>query len=196
MDHLVLAVEGDRQRMTDRLFLDDLHVGQRFTSTSHVVDADQIKRFAAEFDPQPFHLDEDAAANSLFAGLAASGWHTAALTMRLLLAGAMPIAGGIVGAGGEIAWPRPTRPGDELQVVSEVTEIRPSRTKPDKGIVVLRNETRNQRGEVVQVLTAKLVVPRKPQASASPSNPTREDVVAGTNTYERSPVSLPGDGHD
>jgi acyl dehydratase len=196
MDHLALTVEGDRQQMTDRLFVDDLHVGQRFTSTSHVVDADQIKRFAAEFDPQPFHLDEDAAANSLFAGLAASGWHTAALTMRLLLAGGMPIAGGIVGAGGEIAWPRPTRPGDELQVVSEVTEIRPSRTKPDKGIVVLRNETRNQRGEVLQVLTAKLVVPRKPQASASPSNPTREDVVAGTRTYERSPFSVPGDRHD
>jgi acyl dehydratase len=90
MDHLALTVEGDRQRMTDRLFLDDLHVGQRFTSASHVVDADQIKRFAAEFDPQPFHLDEDAAANSLFAGLAASGWHTAALTMRLLLTGGVP----------------------------------------------------------------------------------------------------------
>ena len=80
MDHLALTVEGDRQRMTDRLFLDDLHVGQRFTSTSHVVDAEQIKRFAAEFDPQPFHLDEDAAASSMFAGLVASGWHTAALT--------------------------------------------------------------------------------------------------------------------
>src|SRR5258708_32452257 len=129
MDHLVLTVEEDRQRMTDRLFLDDLHVGQRFTSTSHVVDADQIKRFAAEFDPQLFHLDEDAAANSLFAGLAGSGWHPAALTMRLLVTG-VPIAGGIVGAGGEMAWPRPTRPGDELQVVSEVTEITPSRTKP------------------------------------------------------------------
>ena len=169
--------------MTDRLFLDDLHVGQRFASASHVVDADQIKRFAAEFDPQPFHLDEDAAANSLFAGLVASGWHTAALTMRLLLMGGAPIAGGIVGAGGEIAWPRPTRPGDALQVVSEVMEIRPSRTKPDKGIVLLRSETRNQRDEVVQVLTAKLVVPRKPQASASPSEPTLEDVVAGTNTH-------------
>ena len=196
MDHLALTVEGDRQQMTDRLFLDDLHVGQRFTSTSHVVDADQIKRFAAEFDPQPFHLDEDAAANSLFAGLAASGWHTAALTMRLLVTGGVPIAGGIVGAGGEIAWPRPTRPGDELQVVSEVTEIRPSRTKPDKGIVVLRNETRNQRGEVVQVLTATLLVPRKPQASTCPSNPTREDVVAGTNTHERNAFSLPGHRHD
>jgi acyl dehydratase len=179
--------------MTDRLFLDDLHVGQRFTSTSHVVDADQIKRFAAEFDPQPFHLDEDAAANSLFAGLAASGWHTAALTMRLLVTGGLPIAGGIVGAGAEIAWPRPTRPGDELQVVSEVTEITPSRTKPDRGIVALRSETRNQRGEVVQALTAKLVVPRKPRAAASPSNPTRDDVTTGTNTSERRAFSLPGE---
>lgn len=196
MDHLVLTFEEDQQRMTDRLFLDDLHVGQRFISRSHVVDVDQIKRFAAEFDPQPFHLDEDAAANSLFAGLVASGWHTAALTMRLLLAGGVPVAGGIVGVGGEIAWPRPTRPGDELEVVSEVVEIRPSRTKPDKGIVVVRNETRNQRGEVVQVLTAKLVVPRKPQASASLSNSTREDVVAGTNRYERSAFSIPGDRHD
>jgi acyl dehydratase len=167
MDHSVLTVEGDRQRMTDRLFLDDLHVGQRFTSKSHVVDVGQIKRFAAEFDPQPFHLDEEAAANSLFGGLAASGWHTTALTMRLLVTSGVPIAGGIVGAGAEIAFPRPTRPGDELQVVSEVTEITPSRSKPDRGIVVLRNETRNQRGEVVLVLTAKLVVPRKPQASVS-----------------------------
>jgi acyl dehydratase len=196
MDHLALTVEGDRQRMTDRLFLDDLHVGQRFTSTSHVVDAEQIKRFAAEFDPQPFHLDEAAAANSLFAGLAASGWHTVALTMRLLVTGGVPIAGGIVGAGAEIAFPRPTRPGDELQVVSEVTEITPSRTKPDRGIVVMRNETRNQRGEVVLVLTAKLVVPRKPQAPASPSNSTGDDVVAATNAHEHNAYSLPGDRHE
>src|ERR1700732_634339 len=130
MDHLALTVEGDRQQMTDRLFVDDLHVGQRFTSTSHVVDADQIKRFAAEFDPQPFHLDEDAAANSLFAGLAASGWHTAALTMRLLVTRGVPIAGGIVGAGAEIAFPKPTRPGDELQVFRGVIEIKPSRSNP------------------------------------------------------------------
>jgi acyl dehydratase len=196
MDHLALTVEGDRQQMTDRLFLDDLHVGQRFTSTSYVVDADQIKRFAAEFDPQPFHLDEDAAANSLFAGLAASGWHTAALTMRLLVTGGVPFAGGIVGAGAEIAFPRPTRPGDELQVVSEVTEITPSRTKPDRGIVVLRSETHNQRGEAVLVLTAKLVVPRKLQASASPSNSTRDDVVAATDAHECDAYSLPGDRHE
>src|SRR3984885_1083436 len=110
MDHLALTAEGDRQRMTDRLFLDDLHAGQRSTSASHVVDADQIRRFAAEFDPQPFHLDEDAATKPLFAGLVASGWHTAALTMRLLSTGGVPITGGIVGAGGEITWPRPTGP--------------------------------------------------------------------------------------
>lgn len=155
-------MNADKQ---ERLFLDDLSVGQTFTSASHVLDVGQIKRFAGEFDPQPFHLDEDTAAKSLFAGLAASGWHTAALTMRLLVGGGAPIAGGIVGAGVEIAWPKPTRPGDELHVVSEVTEIVPSRSKPDRGIVVLRSETRNQRDEVVQVLTSKLVVPRRPSVA-------------------------------
>ena len=155
-------MNADKQ---ERWFLDDLSVGQTFTSASHVLDVGQIKRFAGEFDPQPFHLDEDAAAKSLFAGLAASGWHTAALTMRLLVGGGAPIAGGIVGAGVEIAWPKPTRPGDELHVVSEVTEIVPSRSKPDRGIVVLRSETRNQRDEVVQVLTSKLVVPRRPSVA-------------------------------
>jgi acyl dehydratase len=150
--------------MTDHLFLDDLRIGQRFTSASHRLDADQIKRFAVDFDPQPFHLDEDTAEKSFFGGLAASGWHTAALTMRLLVDGGAPIAGGIVGAGVEIAWPKPTRPGDELYVVSEVIEITPSRSRPDRGIVVLRSETRTQRDEIVQVLTSKLVVPRKPQA--------------------------------
>ena len=156
--------------MNDSLFLGDLRVGQRFTSASHRVDAGQIKRFANEFDPQPSHLDEDAASRSLFAGLAASGWHTAALTMRLLVTGGAPIAGGIVGASVDITWPKPMRPGDELRVVSEVTEVTPSRSKPDRGIVVLRSETRNQRGEVVQVLTSKLMVPRKPQAAAFPSD--------------------------
>jgi acyl dehydratase len=158
--------------MEDKLFLDDLHVGQRFFSASQTVGANEIKRFAGEFDPQPFHLDQDAAATSLFAGLVASGWHTAALTMRLLVKGGAPIAGGIIGVGVEIAWPAPTRPGDEIQVVSEVTEITPSRSQPNRGIVVLRSETRNQRGEVVQVLTSKLLVFRKPQASAYQGNST------------------------
>ena len=145
----------------DRLYFDDLQVGQRFTSRSLALDEAQIKAFAAEFDPQPFHLDDEAAKSTLFAGLAASGWHTAAITMRLLVEGGAPIAGGVVGAGGEISWPRPTRPGDILQVESEILEVTPSRSRPDRGMVTLRSETRNQRGEVVQILTAKLVVPRR-----------------------------------
>lgn len=144
------------------LYLDDLEVGQRFASGRHVLDTAQIKAFAAEYDPQPFHLDEQAAEDSLFAGLAASGWHTAAITMRLLVQGGAPIAQGIIGAGVDIAWPRPTRPGDVLQVESEVLEITPSRSRPDRGVVSLRSETRNQRGEVVQVMTARLVVPCRP----------------------------------
>src|SRR5262245_37469913 len=146
-----------------RLYLDDLRVGQRFTSKTHVIDEAQITAFAREFDPQPFHLDNEAAKDSLFAGLVASGWHTAAVTMRLLVDAGLPLAGGVIGAGGELAWPRPTRPGDTLQVESEVLEITPSRSRPDRGIAIVRIETRNQRKEVVQSLTAKLVVPRKPQ---------------------------------
>lgn len=149
--------------MTDpqRLYLEDLHVGQRFESARHVLDVGQIKDFAGQFDPQPFHLDEDAAADSLFAGLAASGWHTAAVTMKLLVGGGAPIAGGLIGAGVEIAWPRPTRPGDELRVLSEVIDITPSRSRPDRGIVSIRSETLNQRDEVVQVQTSKLVAFRR-----------------------------------
>ena len=145
----------------DRLFLDDLAVGQKFVSGRHALTADEITAFAASFDPQPFHLDDDAARSTLFAGLAASGWHTAAVTMRLLVGGGAPLAGGIIGAGGEIEWPRPTRPGDVLQVESEVLDIVPSRSKPDRGMVRLRSETRNQNGETVQVLTARLIVPRR-----------------------------------
>ncbi|BCG99857.1 MaoC family dehydratase [Mesorhizobium sp. 131-2-5] len=144
-----------------RLYLDDLHVGQRFVSASHTIDEQQIKAFAAQFDPQPFHMDADAAADTLFKGLAASGWHTAAITMRLNVEGGLPLAGGIIGAGGEITWPAPTRPSDVLHVESEVVEITPSRSKPDRGIATIVSRTINQRGEVVQNLTAKLVVPRR-----------------------------------
>src|SRR5262249_47192372 len=143
----------------------DLHVGQRFASGRHPIEAEQIKNFAMQFDPQPFHLDAEAAKGTLFAGLVASGWHTAAITMRLLADGGVPIAGGIIGAGAEINWPNPTRPGDILQVDSEILEIRPSRPRPDRGIVTIRSETRNQRGEIVQVLVAKLVVPRSVKAT-------------------------------
>jgi acyl dehydratase len=151
------------------LCLDDLTVGQIFTSGSITVDAAEIKAFAKAYDPQPFHLDEEAAKSSLFGGLAASGWHTAALTMRLLTE-SVPLAGGIIGAGNEISWPRPTRPGDTLTVTSTVLEVTPSASRPDRGRIVMRSETANQRGEIVQVLTAKLVVPR--QAS------TQKDVLS------------------
>ena len=148
------------------LYLDDIDVGRRFASGRHTIDEAQIKSFAAQFDPQPFHLDEAIARGTFFGGLAASGWHTAAITMRLLVDGGAPIAGGIVGAGGEIAWPKPTRPGDVLHVESEVLEVTPSRSRPDRGVVTIRSQTLNQRGEIVQTLTAKLVVPRRPAAPA------------------------------
>jgi len=143
------------------LYFDDLQVGQRFVSGSHELDATQIKTFARQFDPQPFHLDEETAKETLFAGLAASGWHTAALTMRLMAEGGHPIAGGLIGASAEISWPQPTRPGDILQVESEILEKVPSRSRPDRGMATMRSETRNQRGEVLQILTAKIVVPRR-----------------------------------
>jgi acyl dehydratase len=148
---------------TDRLYLDDLRAGQRFVSGTHAIDETQIRAFAREFDPQPFHLDAAAAEGTLFAGLAASGWHTAALTMKLLVESGLPVAGGIVGAGGELSWPRPTRPGDILHVESEVLDVAPSRSRPDRGMATVRSETRNQNGEIVQVFTAKLVVPRRPE---------------------------------
>jgi acyl dehydratase len=154
--------DPNRHRVRDgRLYLDDLRVGQRFASATHVIDAAQIKAFARQFDPQPFHLDEEAAKAGLFGGLVASGWHTAAITMRLQVDSGLPIAGGIVGIGGEMSWPRPTRPGDALSVVSEILEVTPSRSRPDRGVVRIRSETRNQRNEVVQILDAKLFVPRR-----------------------------------
>ena len=146
----------------ERLYLDDLRVGQRFTSGSYVMEAARIKEFAAEFDPQPFHLDEAAAEASVFKGLAASGWHTAAAAMRLLVTGGLPFANGIVGLGGEIAWPKPTRPGDSLHLESEIVEITPSRSNPQRGIVTVRSTMLNQSGEPVYQLTAKLLVVRRP----------------------------------
>jgi acyl dehydratase len=144
------------------LFLDDLAPGQIFRTGEILVDAEAIRRFAAEFDPQPFHLDEVAAAASFFGGLAASGWHTAALTMRLLATEGAPLAGGVIGAGmDELRWPRPVRPGDRLTVRTEVLEVRPSRSKPDRGTMRLRVETVNQNGEVVQSFVPQLVVMKR-----------------------------------
>jgi acyl dehydratase len=143
------------------IYLEDLAVGQKFASGRVRVDAKAIKAFAAEYDPQPFHLDEEAAKASFFQGLAASGWHTAALSMRLLVTSDFKPAGGLVGASNEIAWTRPVRPGDELRVETEVLEVRPSNSRPHQGLVKMRTTTFNQKDEPVQVLTANLIVPRR-----------------------------------
>ena len=143
------------------LYLDDLAVGQTFSSGSYTLTEEKLKAFAAEYDPQPFHLDHDAARGTLFRGLAASGWQTAAITMRLLVESPVRLADGIIGAGGEIKWPHPTRAGDTLTVRTEVIELLPSRTRPKQGIVVMRSETVNQNGTVVQVLISRLVTFRR-----------------------------------
>jgi acyl dehydratase len=145
------------------LYLEDLAVGQAFSSGRLFVNKEQIKAFAKEFDPQPYHLDEEAARKSVFGQLVASGWHTAALTMRLLVEGEFRPAGGILGVGFDaLSWPRPVRPGDELHTRSEVLEVRPSKSRPDRGLVRVRTTTLNQDGEAVQIYTANLLVPRRP----------------------------------
>ena len=144
------------------LYLEDLSVGDRFQSGEHTLDVAQIKAFALQFDPQPFHTDEEAASRTFFGGLAASGWHTAAITRKLLVERGVPLADGIIGSGGELQWPKPTRPGDVLHVVSEVVDITPSRSKPGRAMVTMRCQTLNQRGEVVQYFTPKLVVHSRP----------------------------------
>jgi acyl dehydratase len=144
------------------LYLEDMSVGMKFSSGTYLMEEAEIKDFALKYDPQPMHLDEAAAQASVFKGLAASGWHTAAVSMRLLITGGLPFAAGAVGLGGEIEWPRPTRPGDVLRVESEIVEIIPSRSKPNQGIVRVRNTTLNQKGEPVQVFTAKILAFKRP----------------------------------
>ncbi len=145
-------------------YLDDLAPGQRFVGSTRLqVDAERIKSFATEFDPQPFHLDDEAARATLFRGLAASGWHTAAMTMRLLVSHDFPLAGDIIGAGfDELRWPLPVRPGDTLRVECEVLEVRPSKSRPEQGLIKLRTTTFNQNDQAVQISVGNLVVPRKP----------------------------------
>ena len=144
------------------LYFEDFAVGQIYRTSELTVSADAIKTFATSFDPQPFHLDDAAAAKTFFQGLAASGWHTAALTMRLLVTEGAPIAGGIIGAGmDELRWPRPVRPGDRLHLESEVMEVRPSRSRPEQGLVKMRTTTLNQNNEPVQIVVGNMVVPRR-----------------------------------
>jgi acyl dehydratase len=160
-----------------RRHLEDFAVGQTFRSERLRIDAERIKTFAAEFDPQPFHLDEQAALNTTFGGLAASGWHTAAVTMRLLVESDLKPAGGIVGAGfDEFRWTRPVRPGDELRIEAEVLDVRPSRSRPNQGLIKVRTTTLNQKGEAVQITVGNLLVPRRPtqdrmESADHPSGP-------------------------
>ncbi|RKP55707.1 MaoC family dehydratase [Pararobbsia silviterrae] len=160
--------------MRKKLYLDEMSVGMQYTSEEHEMTVADIKRFAGEFDPQPFHLDEEAARSSLFGGLAASGWHTAAVTMRLLTQGGVPVAGGSIGLGGEITWPRPTRPGDRLHVVTTITDIRHSQSKPGQGVVTTTSETFNQAGEIVQRFVAKLIAFTREASEAQASAQTSQ----------------------
>lgn len=146
---------------SEQFYLEDLYVGQRFESRPHTLDAEQIKRFATDFDPQPFHTDEEAAKASFFGSLAASGWHTAAITMRLLTE-SVPIAGGLIGAKTEITWPKPTWPGHTLHVESEILSVTPSKSKPDRGIVVMFSKTLDQNGDAVQTLRVTMLGFKRP----------------------------------
>jgi acyl dehydratase len=145
------------------LYLEDLAIGQKFHTGTVTVDPDRVRAFAAEFDPQPFHLDEAAGSSSIFGSLVASGWHTAAMTMRLMVDSEMRVAGGLVGVGVEqIRWPRPVRPGDRLRVEVEVVDVRPSGSNPSRGIVRFKSQTLNQNDEVVMEQVASLIAPRAP----------------------------------
>lgn len=144
------------------LYLEDLAVGQRFRAAPVEVTRADMLAFATQFDPQPFHLDEEAARASLFGELVASGWHTAALTMRLLTECA-PVAGGLIGTGGRLEWTRPVRPGDSLTVEAEIASVAASRSRPDRGVVEIRVITANQHGEIVQRLSAKILAFARPR---------------------------------
>jgi acyl dehydratase len=154
--------------MTERelLYLDDVAVGMSFESSELTITAEEIVEFAKQFDPQPFHTDPDAAVDTFFGGLAASGWHTAALTMRLLVTGGPAIAGGTIGAGGDLKWPTPTRPGDRLHVRVTVESVTPSRSRSDRGMCVLRVETLTTDGELRQLFVVNTLLFRKPQPSS------------------------------
>ncbi|GHT95876.1 MaoC family dehydratase [Betaproteobacteria bacterium] len=146
--------------MTEKLHLEDLNPGDVFKSGEYTLEADEIKTFARQYDPQPFHLDEEAARDTFFQGLAASGWHTCAITMRLFVE-SVPIAGGLIGAGSDVAWSQPTRPGDVLHVVSTILDITPSRSKPDRGIVTIQSDTVNQRDELCQRAVSRVLAFRR-----------------------------------
>ncbi|HJT82544.1 MAG TPA: MaoC family dehydratase [Chthoniobacterales bacterium] len=143
------------------LYFDDLQTGQKFQSDTFEVPAKEIIEFAEKFDPQKFHLNAKSAERSIFKGLVASGWHTAAITMRLFVK-TLNFADGAIGLGvDELRWPHAVRPGDVLRVETEILETRISRSRPNVGVIRLRNTTLNQKDEVVQTMTANALVPRR-----------------------------------
>jgi acyl dehydratase len=156
--------------MAGKRYLEDMSVGQVFEHGAIEVTEAEILDFARKFDPQIFHLDREAAKETFFRGLAASGWHTAAMTMRLFVDSGFDLAGGIIGAGGSLTWPRPVRPGDVLSLRIEVLELRPSRSRPDRGMVKARLTMLDASGQAVQVMTADLLALRRnPGAPAPPA---------------------------
>jgi acyl dehydratase len=159
---LAMQTDGEGRDMQPIAYFDDLAPGQRFVSATRVVTEAEVIAFAREFDPQPFHVDPAAAGASLFRGLAASGWHTAAMSMRLVLDGPFRPAGGVIGSTGDsLVWPRPVRPGDVLRVETEVLEVRPSASRPTHGWVKIRNTTLNQQDQPVQHFVVSLMVQRR-----------------------------------
>ena len=149
--------------MMRKLWLEDIHVGHRFRTDVYDLTADDIIEFATKWDPQPFHLGDETAQDTFFHGLAGSGWHTAAITMRLLVTSGMPMANGIIGAGGQVAWPTATRPGDRLHVEGEVVDVQASKASPNRGLVTIAYDTLNQDGEVRQSSKVRVLAFAKPQ---------------------------------
>lgn len=146
--------------MPKELYFEDFHVGQKFNSvSSYKVSADEIKEFGQKYDPQPFHLDEAAGEGSFFHGLAASGWLTAAIVMRLRVE-SIRVKGGMIGAGAEeMRWTEPVRPGDTLRTEIEVVGVRLAKSRPDYGIVTTTTKCINQRDQVVLRATVNFLAP-------------------------------------
>jgi acyl dehydratase len=165
------------------LYLEDITVGQRFAGGPLTVEPEAIHAFAAQFDPQPFHLDETAAAETLFGHVVASGWHTGSLTMRMLVE-CVPFAGGTVGTRADIRWPSPVHPGDQLHIDVEVVDARPSAHRPEFGVVKLLVHTRNQINQLVMEMTT-LVLVRRRAVVASPDEkkPSTQEARTATPAF-------------
>jgi acyl dehydratase len=163
LTHLSSRTKKENMNLNSPLYHDDIKVGISFTTGQYTLTEDELVGFASRYDPQPFHTDPEAAKATLFGGLAASGWHTAAITMKLLVEHGLELSGGIVGAGCELSWPAPTRPGDTLQVEGKVIEVTPSPAGRKRGFITMRSETRTLDGVVVQIMVAKLAVERRPE---------------------------------